>query len=171
MANMCSNYVVFTGAEDNISRLKTAIEAAVKRETETGKGQLISGSQVKDGFFFDLYLKESEKNMIHIMYETRWAPNTPDVADVCMEFDVIATLDYYEPSDSLFGSVFIFRNGSYKDIQFVRRSSRPIIYLPKENTYMYVPTGETNDSMEELCEKYLHKNAVISEGSINQTNP
>jgi hypothetical protein len=71
MPNWCSNYVVFEGTEHNITNLKSAIDSAIQRGSETNQGQLIVGNEVKEGYFFWIGVQESTATTLTMNYETR----------------------------------------------------------------------------------------------------
>ena len=153
MPNWCSNYVFFTGSEENIQKLSSAVKAAIKREEETNHAQVLTG-EIQDGYFYELYLSAETKEDLSIMYETRWAPNIPDVALTCKAFGVEAEHEYSEPAMDMYGTTKYKADGTYEDEQLDQRFLDLVWYNEDDDIYVYLPTEERNECREELIDKY-----------------
>lgn len=153
MPNWCSNYVTFTGSEGAIKTLTQTINNAIKTQAETREGQVLTGD-MQDGYFFDLYLSDEGKGSVTIMYETRWAPNIPDVALTCKAFGVEAEHDYSEPAMGVEGTATYKSDGTYEDDQIDERFLDLVWYNEDEDIYVYLPTDDRNECREELIDKY-----------------
>ena len=153
MPNWCSNYVTFTGSEGAIKTLTQTINNAIKTQAETREGQVLTGV-MQDGYFFDLYLSDEGKDSVTIMYETRWAPNIPDVALTCKTFGVEAEHDYSEPAMEIEGTTTYKADGTYEDAAMPQEFLSLINYDDDNDLYIYTPTEESNEFREELIDKY-----------------
>lgn len=153
MPNWCSNYVTFTGSEGAIKTLTQTINNAIKTQEETREGQVLTGA-MQDGYFFDLYLSDEGKESVTIMYETRWAPNIPDVALTCKAFGVEAEHEYSEPGMGVEGTATYKSDGTYEDEPMPEEFLSLINYDDENDLYIYTPTQESNECREELIDKY-----------------
>lgn len=154
MPNWCSNYVVFEGTEHNITNLKTAIDSAIVRESETKQAQLIVGSEVKEGYFFELYIQDSTATTLVLTYETRWAPNQGDVADVCKQFELTAEHEYDESGLQVHGKTIYSADGTYIDDAIPNEFLALIDYNDDEDVYIYIPTGMQSTCKDDLIDEY-----------------
>jgi len=154
MANMCMNYVLFTGCEDDIKKLQQDISIAIDHQEGQGLG---IGSLVPEKYFFDLDLIETTATTIELHYETKWAPNLKDLADVCYEYGVTARVEYEEGGCDLRGTAFCNADGSWNDFPMEQEFLDLILYDKEEDMYSYALTGEQNDCRDELIEKWYPK--------------
>lgn len=81
MANMCSNYVSFTGKKANMENLLLVLKEMFKRSEETGNGVIpVFQEKSWDGYYFDLQIINDDVDAeLSISYETRWYPIIKDL--------------------------------------------------------------------------------------------
>lgn len=154
MANMCMNFVLFTGRLENIARLKQQLEADIDLQQQQGVG---IGNLHPIRYFFDLSIVESTPTTILLHYETIWSPNTEDLAEVCREYGVTATCDYQEDGLDVRGTTIYNADGTYKDFPMEQEFLDLILYDENEDIYSYAPNGDKNNCRDELIEKWYPK--------------
>ena len=139
MPNWCYNFVTFSGDKEKIGQLNNALVAAEKAEKEQKQGQKIhSLDSVKDGYFFEIYFDASDDS-ITLQYETRWAPNIEDVAQLCNESGC-----------QVYGTTTYDIDGSYIDEGVSDDFLALIEYDDDSDKYVY--NGEYWDSEMDLIE-------------------
>lgn len=152
MPNWCLNTIYFSG---DTTELKTAIADAVKRQRESGNGELILESLgVKDGYFFDIYFEEDTDIL---QYSSRWSPNCQDVAELCKAFNVSAHHEWAEEGNLVFGRANYSSDGKYDEHHIPNKWFDDNVKWPKYDdevidVYTYIPTGETFEVLLDLIE-------------------
>jgi hypothetical protein len=150
MANWCNNFATFSGEKQNIEKLYDAIEEAQRKQKETWEGQKIHSSDVKEGYFFDIFFDGE-----CVSYDTKWSPNIDDLAEVCKEFGVCAKVDYSESGCQIYGSAEIEADGSYTETNIDNRFLDLIEWDDDNSVYIY--QGESYESEFDIIEKYYSK--------------
>jgi hypothetical protein len=152
MPNWCSNYTTFKGSKENIEALNNAINKAIERETADKQAQTIHSSEVKDGYFFDLYNNGIEHEELTIFYETRWSPNLDDLALLCKEFGVDADTEFNEDGCQVYGTAKVYSDGTYTD-EYVEQEFYNLIDYDEE-TNLYIYDGVGYEVMHEIIEDH-----------------
>jgi len=152
MPNWCSNYTTFKGSKENIEALNNAINKAIERETADKQGQAIHSSEVKDGYFFDLYNNGIEHEELTIFYETRWSPNLDDLAVLCKEYGVDAETEFNESGCQVHGTAKVYSDGTYTD-EYVEQEFLDSIEWDEE-TNLYIYDGVGYEVMHEIIEDH-----------------
>jgi hypothetical protein len=152
MPNWCSNYTTFKGSKENIEALNNAINKAIERETADKQAQTIHSSEVKDGYFFDLYNNGIEHEELTIFYETRWSPNLDDLALLCKEFGVDADTEFNEDGCQVYGTAKVYSDGTYTD-EYVEQEFYNLIDYDEE-TNLYIYDGIGYEVMHEIIEDH-----------------
>jgi len=152
MPNWCSNYTTFKGSKENIEALNNAINKAIERETADKQAQTIHSSEVKDGYFFDLYSNGIEHEELTISYETRWSPNLEDLALLCKEYGVDAETEFNEPGCQVHGIANVYSDGTYV-YEYVEQEFLDSIEWD-EDTCLYTYNGEEYEVFEEIIEDH-----------------
>jgi len=164
------NYVLFTGCEDDIKKLQQDIIIAIDHQQGQGLG---IGSLVPDDYFFDLLIIETTATTIELHYETKWAPNLKDLADVCYEYGVTARVEYQEDGMDIRGICFCNADGSWKDFPMEQEFLELVTYSIDDDIFTYTPTGEQGDCRDELIEKWYPKwkaeQAKVIMGQMTET--
>jgi hypothetical protein len=138
MANMCYNYVVFSGEPANIKKLNQRIDEAIETEKKTQLAQQIhSHEEIIERFFFDVSKDISDETEINIMYETKWDSNILDVAKICVEFGVTANHEYNEASSYIYGSCSIDEKGNVIEDTAPTDFCDLIDYDEEKDVYIY----------------------------------
>lgn len=132
MPNWCNNVATFSGEKENLDNLFNAIRAAIRKEEETREGQKIHSSEIKEGYFFDMYFDGDT-----LYYETRWSPNVEDVAELCKEFSVSADVEFSEPGCQIHGVGYCYEDGTYMTEYVNQRFLEKIEYDMDKNVYLY----------------------------------
>lgn len=155
MPNWCSNYTTFKGSKENIEALNNAINKAIERETAEKQAQKIHSSEIKDGYFFDLYSHGIEHEELSISYETRWSPNLDDLALLCKEFGVDADTEFDEGGCDVHGTANVYSDGTYVD-EYVEQA-----FLDKiewnEMSDLYTYNGKEYEIKQEIID-FEYKN-------------
>jgi len=152
MPNWCSNYTTFKGSKENIEALNNAINKAIERETADKQAQAIHSSEVKDGYFFDLYNNGIEHEELTIFYETRWSPNLDDLALLCKEYGVDADTEFNEDGCQVYGTAKVYSDGTYTD-EYVEQEFYNLIDYDEE-TNLYIYDGVGYEIMHEIIEDH-----------------
>jgi hypothetical protein len=152
MPNWCSNYTTFKGSKENIEALNNAINKAIERETAERQAQTIHSSEVKEGYFFDLYSNGIEHGELTIFYDTRWSPNIDDLAVLCKEYGVDAETEFNEPGCQVHGIAWVYADGTYKDEYVEQEFLDSIEYDITTDLYTY--NGEEYEVFEEIIEDH-----------------
>jgi hypothetical protein len=137
MPNWCSNYVTFSGDKENLNKLNNALIAAEKAEKAERQGQKIhSLESVIDGYFFEIYFDASDDS-ITLQFETRWAPNIEDIAQLCLEYELTAEHEYEECGCQIYGTTTYDIDGTYIDEQVNQEFLDLIEYDDESGLYLY----------------------------------
>jgi hypothetical protein len=152
MPNWCANYTTFKGSKENIEALNNAINKAIERETAERQAQAIHSSEVKDGYFFDLFNNGIEHEELTISYETRWSPNLDDLALLCKEFGVDAETEFNEPGCQVHGFAWVYSDGTYTE-EYVEEEFLDLIEWDMD-TSLYTYNGESYEVFEEIIEDH-----------------
>jgi hypothetical protein len=152
MPNWCSNYTTFKGSKENIASLNDAINKAIERESAERYAQAIHSSEVKDGYFFDLYNYGIEHEELRVLYVTRWSPNIEDLAVLCKEFGVDAETEFNEPGCQVHGVAWVYSDGTYTE-EYVDEEFLDLIEYDI-TTDLYTYNGEEYEVFEEIIEDH-----------------
>jgi hypothetical protein len=152
MPNWCANYTTFKGSKENITSLNDVINKAIERETAEKSAQTIHSSEVKDGYFFDLYSNGIEHEELTISYGTRWSPNLDDLALLCKEFGVDAETEFNEPGCEVHGTANVYSDGTYAE-EYVEQEFLDLIEWDMDSD-LYTYNGEEYEVFEEIIEDH-----------------
>jgi hypothetical protein len=152
MPNWCSNYTTFKGSKENIASLNDAINKAIERETAERQAQAIHSSEVKDGYFFDIFNNGIEHEELTISYDTRWSPNIDDLAVLCKEYGVDAETEFNEPGCQVHGVAWVYSDGTYTE-EYVEQEFLDLIEYDIA-TDLYTYNGEEYEVFEEIIEDH-----------------
>ena len=152
MPNWCANYTTFKGSKENIEALNNAINKAIERESAERQAQAIHSSEVKEGYFFDLYNNGIEHEDLTIMYDTRWSPNIDDLALLCKEFGVDAETEFNEPGCDIYGTANVYSDGTYLT-EFVEQEFLDSIEF-NEDTCLYTYNGEEYEVLADIIDDH-----------------
>jgi hypothetical protein len=147
MPNWCSNSVSFSGEKENIDRLNAAIDKAIAQESKTNEGQKIHESDIKSGYFFEIY-----KDEYGIHYETKWCPNIEDVAMVCKQFKVSAEHYYSEEGMEIYGITKYNTDGIHETNDVPQDFLDEIEYNEDSDTYTF--RGEEYENKDYIIEEF-----------------
>lgn len=149
MANWCSNYVTFSGKEEDIEKIYAVFKEMKVQEELQQQGQLspFHNDKMLEGYFFELYLDDDMKETIQ--YETKWAPNTGDVQLIADQFNLDYEHQYHEPGMSIFGK-YIYKDKTLTNYFLDNPDFEDFDWDDDKDEQTY--KGETVDSEEELLE-------------------
>ena len=98
MANMCSNYVTFSGSEDNVKKFIEEVKALAALSKETNEG-------VRPGdngrYMFDLQIYDLEEG--YFSFDSKWAPALYSLETLGRKHSVDIVCDYEELGCMIFG--------------------------------------------------------------------
>ena len=152
MPNWCANYTTFKGSRENIASLNDVINKAIERETAERQAQAIHSSEVKEGYFFDIFNNGIEYGELTISYDTRWSPNIDDLAVLCKEFGVDAETEFNEPGCQVHGVAWVYSDGTYTE-EYVEQEFLDLIEYDIA-TDLYTYNGEEYEVFEEIIEDH-----------------
>lgn len=98
MANWCSNYVSFSGSEDNVKRFIEEVKAleALSKEKQEGVRPDDSGR-----YMFDLHTYDLEEG--YFAFDSKWAPALDSLETLGRKHGVNITCEYEELGCQIFG--------------------------------------------------------------------
>jgi hypothetical protein len=115
MANWCNNFVTCTGSAANITKFKKVLQDGIEY-MRVHRHATSLGVDIQQGYFFDIYINEQEHpKQLVFSYDTKWAPNLDDLANVAKKAKLDMVCEYAECGVSLFGKATIDRHGFYLD--------------------------------------------------------
>ena len=104
MANWCTNFIEFTGKEENIINLSKFVKEAIERQTITQEGQMINHMNTFiDGYFFNIHSLYVESNWLSFQYESKWTPNIGDIKLLGQQFELNFKIGYEEMGNCYYG--------------------------------------------------------------------
>lgn len=152
MPNWCSNYLTVQGTENKINQVYEVFKAMQEQEEKTKEGQVPENMQSIDGYFFEIYLNEQQKQIIQ--FETRWCPNIDTLSSMAekLEFDFV--LEYDEMGNLLFGK-YEFKEKELVHYYVTQEQSDEISY--DEETDRYSFRGEEDETERNFLETLLEE--------------
>jgi hypothetical protein len=136
MANMCYNYVTCTGSADSIAKLKQALlDGCEHARTHYEAADL--GVDLQEGAFFHIEIGDETDCSLQFSYETKWAPNLRDLAEVCNMHNLSAVCEYDECGFEIYGKATITPDGLVDDDEVPADFLELIEYLEEEGCYQY----------------------------------
>lgn len=137
MANWCYNFVTCTGSADDIAKLKQTLLEGIDYQ-RTHKEATALSVEIQDGYFFDIELRDSDQpTELVFVYETKWAPNLLDLAEICKAHNVSAVCEYNECGMQIYGTAVIDAEGNIHDEQIPSEFLDLIEYNDETGLYEY----------------------------------
>jgi hypothetical protein len=136
MANMCYNYVTCTGSAESIAKLKQSLLDG-REHIRTHYEAADLGVDLQEGAFFDIEISDDTDCMLQFSYETKYAPNLKDLAEVCKMHNVTAVIEYDECGFQVYGKATITPDGLIDDDEVPTDFLELIEYIEDEGCYEY----------------------------------
>jgi hypothetical protein len=137
MANMCYNFVTCTGSAANITKFKKVLQDGIEHMRTFHEATSL-GVDIQEGYFFDVYINDQEKpTELVFTYETKWAPNLKDLANVAKNAKLDMVCEYNECGVSLYGKATIDKHGFVNDDEVSGEFINLIEYNNKTGYYEY----------------------------------
>lgn len=154
MANMCSNFVTCTGSAANITKFKKVLQDGIEyMRTQLHATSL--GVDIEEGYFFDIYINDQEKpTELSFSYETKWAPNLKDLANVAKKAKLAMVCEYCECSFDIYGKATIDKHGFYVDDE-VPAEFIELIEYDDDGWYTY--NGVEYETMGDVIDEHYEK--------------
>lgn len=147
MANWCSNYLTFSG--ENEDRALKLFEALAERGDREQRGVLPEFIEDPHRYMFDIGVDGGA-----VYFESKWAPPIEEIKQIGEHLDVDFELEYSEFGSSIYGKL-IRINGQLYDIYLDPTDFDQYIY-DKDND-IYVFRGENYGIEEEILEILLNE--------------
>ena len=152
MPNWCYNYVTCTGGTEDIAKLKKTLSEGLEHISTYKEATSLGVENIEDGYFFDIVINEEKETWVQFSYETKWAPNLLDLAEVCKAHNVEAECEYNECGMQICGKAIIDSEGSIHDDQIPSDFLDLIEY--NEETGLYEYNGEEYETEGDIIEEY-----------------
>ena len=137
MANWCYNYVTCTGSADDITKLKQTLLNGLEYMRVSHEATTLN-VELQEGAFFDIVIgDEINATTLQFSYETKWAPNLLDLAEVCKAHNVEAVNEYNECGMQIYGKAIIGNDGSINDDEVSGVFLQLIEYNDETGLYEY----------------------------------
>jgi len=155
MANWCSNYVHFTGSEENIKKVNELFAEMCEHNNKTQGGATPDFIETPvQGWFFDVLKPETDKDQ-HFNYYTKWSPNELDLIEIAKRFNLEFKCEFSECGNGIFGKS-IYKGGvltihALEYDEYIK--AVPVDEDNDEQGYIY--EGEHYDSLDEALEDIL----------------
>jgi len=134
---MCYNFVTCTGSADDIAKFRKVVEDGIDyARTQLRATNL--GVEIEEGYFFDLYINDSDKPDEFIFtYETKWSPNNLDLAKLSVAHNLKMVNEYNECGMSIYGVATITPDGFMLDDEVSADFLNLIEYNQETGAYEY----------------------------------
>jgi hypothetical protein len=159
MANMCNNHVTCTGSAANITKFKKVLQDGIAYMQKHLQATSL-GVDIEEGYFFDIYINDQEKpTELVFTYDTKWAPNLKDLANVAKKAKLHMVCEYCECGFDIYGKATIDRSGLYVDDEVPAEFIELIEYSDDDGWYTYdgIEYETIGDVIEEKYEEWKAK--------------
>ncbi len=134
---MCNNHVTCTGSAANITKFKKVLQDGIEYMRTFHQATSL-GVDIEEGYFFDLYINDQEKpTELVFTYDTKWAPNLKDLANVAKNAKLDMVCEYCECSFDIYGKATIDRHGFVNDDEVPSDFLDLIEYSDDDGWYTY----------------------------------
>jgi hypothetical protein len=152
MANMCYHFVTCTGSAANITKFNKVLQEGIEH-TRTHYEATSLGVDIQEGYFFDVEVEPLEKpTELLFRYETKWAPNIKDLAELTKKHRIDMVCEYNECGIGLYGKATIDRHGFVNDDEVPGEFMELIEY--NEDTGFYEYDGIEYETEGDIIEEH-----------------
>ena len=154
MANLCSNFVIFSGDPAAIENAKALFNKIQTQQETTGQWYLPQYVTAEFSHMQDIVVNDNAIN-----YETRWAPNLQGLKQIADHFKLDFVSQYDEMSNCIFGEATYIK-GTLLDVCLDRKDFKKCNDIAKleellekkkaENPYFKTTSNITKAELDQL---------------------
>ena len=156
MANWCTNYVFFTGSEENLKKVNELFATMCEHNYKTNTGAIPAFIEhPQQDWFFDIMKPETDQDE-YFNYLTKWSSNELDLLDIAKHFDLEFECEYSETGCCIFGKSF-YKNGILINYALNYDEYIQAVPVDEENEEKgYIYEGEHYECLDEALEDILN---------------
>ncbi len=153
MANMCSNFCIVEGKEEDIKKLLAVLKTMEKVTNQYVTVPQGEFSSLESKWMDEVVITDSKgTDTLCFSFETRWTPGEPMVRELSKVYNVTIENSYMEMSNGIFGELKYKSGDKIYDVCLI--DSEMNLFTDEEGNY-HLPSGEIIESEVEYYEGIL----------------